>query len=360
MGRKKKEEASIDMIEGQKKALDTALEHIQKKYGKGAVMRLDDSSKLDIEAIPTGSISLDIATGIGGVPKGRVVELFGPESGGKTTLALHIAAEAQKAGGTVAFIDAEHALDPSYARKIGVDTKTLLISQPDSGEQALEICSELASSGAVSLIVVDSVAALTPDAEIRGEMGDSHVALQARLMSQALRKITSTLGRTKTTVIFINQLREKVGIMFGNPETTPGGRALKFFSSMRIEIRKIDILKNGDKMVGNHVRAKIVKNKVAPPFRTAEFDIRYGTGIDKFADILECAVNYKIVEKSGAWYRYDGDYIGQGKDKAVAFLKDNEAVREEIENKINEAIITELSEEEDTLKVDEDGVVIDK
>ena len=361
MARKKKEEVQVDALAGQKKALDTALEHIQKKYGKGAVMLLDDSNKLDIEAIPTGSISLDIATGIGGVPRGRVVELFGPESGGKTTLALHIAAEAQKAGGTVAFIDAEHALDPNYARRIGVDTKSLLISQPDSGEQALEICSELASSGALTLIVVDSVAALTPDAEIRGEMGDTHVALQARLMSQALRKITAVLGRTNTTVIFINQLREKVGIMFGDPTVTPGGRALKFFASMRIEIRKTETLKSGDKFVGNHVRAKIVKNKVAPPFRIAEFDIMYGTGIDKFADILECAVNYKIVEKSGAWYRYNGEYIGQGKEKAVAFLKENTDICGEIKEKINKAIIAEsdFEEPDDELMVDEDGVIIE-
>ena len=295
------------------KALDAALLQIQKQFGKGAIMKLgDDNALTDIQAISTGSITLDVATGIGGVPRGRIIEIYGPESSGKTTLTLHIIAEAQKTGGKAAFIDAEHALDPEYAKHLGVDINELLVSQPDTGEQALEICEMLVRSGALDVIVIDSVAALVPKAEIQGEMGDSHVGLQARLMSQALRKLAGAINKSKTAVIFINQLREKVGVMFGNPETTTGGRALKFYSTMRMDVRRIESIKSGDSVLGNRTRVKIVKNKVAPPFKQAEFDIMYGEGISKAGDILDCAVENGVVEKAGSWYSFDGERIRSG------------------------------------------------
>lgn len=317
------------------KVLDITKEQIERKYGKGAIMRLGEKpTLLNFPAIPTGAISLDIALGIGGVPRGRVVEIFGPESSGKTTLALQITAEAQKDGGVAAFIDVEHALDPNYAKRLGVDTDNLLISQPDTGEQSLEIADMLVRSGAIDIIVVDSVAALVPRAEIEGEMGDSHVGLQARLMSQALRKLTGSINKSQTLVIFINQLREKIGIMFGNPEVTPGGRALKFYSSVRIDIRRIDSIKQGTDIVGNRVRAKVVKNKLAPPFRQAEFDIMYGEGISKEGCIIDIGVDMGVVGKSGSWYTYGEDRLGQGRESAKQFLKDNIELRSEIESKI--------------------------
>ena len=306
------------------KALDAALAQIQKQFGKGAVMKLgDDGAKLNIEAISTGSMSLDLATGIGGVPRGRIVEVFGPESSGKTTLALHIIAEAQKQGGKAAFIDAEHALDPEYARNLGVDVDELLVSQPDYGEQALEIAEMLVRSGAIDIVVVDSVAALVPKHEIDGAMGDATVGMQARLMSQALRKLAGIINKTNTTIIFINQLREKIGVMFGNPETTTGGRALKFFASMRIDVRKVESIKSGDQVLGNRTRVKIVKNKVAPPFKQAEFDIMYGKGISRAGDVLDCAVNGKIIEKAGSWYSFEGNRIGQGRENVKTYLEEN-------------------------------------
>ena len=313
------------------KALEAALSQIQKQFGKGSIMKLGDDSQMNIAAISTGSISLDIATGIGGVPKGRIIEIYGPESSGKTTLALHVVAEAQKQGGRAAFIDAEHALDPVYARNLGVDVDELLVSQPDTGEQALEICDMLARSGALDVIVIDSVAALVPRAEIEGDMGDSHVGLHARLMSQALRKITGTVNKTNTCVIFINQLREKVGIMFGNPEVTTGGRALKFYATMRIDVRRIESLKVGDNVVGNRTRVKIVKNKVAPPFKQAEFDIMYGKGISKEGDILDCAVTAKIIEKAGSWYSFEGERIGQGRENVKEYLAQHPDVMDKVE-----------------------------
>ncbi len=344
-------------IDERDKALDAAMAQIQKQFGKGAIMKLgDDSAHMNIETISTGSISLDLATGVGGVPKGRIIEIYGPESSGKTTLTLHIVAEAQKNGGKAAFIDAEHALDPVYAKNLGVQVDDLLVSQPDTGEQALEICDMLARSGALDVIVIDSVAALVPKAEIQGEMGDSHVGLQARLMSQALRKIAGTVNRTNTCVIFINQLREKIGVMFGNPETTTGGRALKFYSSMRFDVRRIETIKSGDQMLGNKTRVKIVKNKVAPPFKQAEFDIMYGEGISKAGDVLDCAVEAKIVEKAGSWYSYNGDRIGQGRENVKNWLEANPAVLEEIKEKLLESL---KPEDTDELKVDEDGVVIE-
>ena len=316
------------------KALEAAMAQIQKQFGKGAIMKLgDESAQMNIDAISSGSISLDIATGIGGVPKGRIVEIYGPESSGKTTLTLHVIAEAQKAGGKAAFIDAEHALDPVYAKNLGVDVGSLLVSQPDTGEQALEICDMLVRSGALDVVVIDSVAALVPKAEIQGEMGDSHVGLQARLMSQALRKITGTVNKSNTCVIFINQLREKVGIMFGNPEVTTGGRALKFYSSMRLDVRRIESIKVGDSVVGNRTRVKVVKNKVAPPFKQAEFDIMYGEGISKAGDILDCAVEAKLVEKAGSWYSYAGERIGQGRENVKNYLKDHPEVYTELNAK---------------------------
>ncbi len=311
-------------IDERTQALEAAMQQIQKQFGKGSIMKLgDENAKLNVEAIPTGSLSLDIATGIGGIPKGRITEIYGPESSGKTTVALHVIAEAQKQGGKAAFIDAEHALDPEYAARLGVDINELLVSQPDTGEQALEICELLVRSGAIDVVVVDSVAALVPKAEIMGEMGDTHVALQARLMSQALRKLAGAINRSHTAAIFINQLREKVGIMFGNPEVTTGGKALKFYASMRIDVRRSESIKSGDEILGNRTKIKIVKNKVAPPFRTAEFDIMYGTGISKTGDTLDCAVSAGIIEKAGSWYSYEGQRIGQGRENAKSFLADN-------------------------------------
>ena len=320
------------------RALDAALGQIVKQYGKGAVMKLGDSAaNMNVETIPTGSLSLDIALGLGGVPKGRIIEVYGPESSGKTTVALHMVAEVQKRGGIAGFIDAEHALDPAYAKNIGVDIENLYISQPDNGEQALEITETMVRSGAVDIIIVDSVAALVPKAEIDGDMGDSHVGLQARLMSQALRKLTAAISKSNCIVIFINQLREKVGVMFGNPETTTGGRALKFYSSIRLDVRRIEALKQGGEMVGNRTRIKVVKNKVAPPFREAEFDIMFGKGISKEGDVLDLAASVGIVQKSGAWFAYGGDKIGQGRENAKAYLREHPEIMDEIEHKVRVA-----------------------
>jgi len=320
------------------KALDAALANIERQFGKGSVMRLGDDTRAPLEVIPTGSIALDVALGLGGLPRGRVVEIYGPESSGKTTVALHAVANAQKGGGIVAFIDAEHALDPDYAKALGVDTDALLVSQPDSGEQALEIADMLIRSGALDLIVIDSVAALVPRAEIEGEMGDSHVGLQARLMSQALRKMTGALNNSKTTAIFINQLREKIGVMFGSPETTTGGRALKFYSSVRLDVRRIETLKDGTDMVGNRTRVKVVKNKVAPPFKQAEFDIMYGKGISREGGLIDVGVEAGLVRKAGAWYTYEGDQLGQGKENARNFLRDNPDLANELEKRILEKL----------------------
>lgn len=354
------------------KALEEALAKIQKQFGKGSIMKLGEKgAQMNVEAISTGSISLDMATGIGGVPKGRIIEIFGPESSGKTTLTLHIVAEAQKTGGRAAFIDAEHALDPVYAKNLGVDVENLLVSQPDTGEQALEICDMLVRSGALDVIVIDSVAALVPKAEIQGDMGDAHVGLQARLMSQALRKITGSINRSNTCVIFINQLREKVGVVYGSPEVTTGGRALKFYSSMRLDVRKTETIKVGDSIMGNRTRVKVVKNKVAPPFKQAEFDIMYGEGISKEGDVLDCAVDAKLIEKAGSWYSYKGERIGQGRENIKTYLKEHPDVVDEIEGRLldmlkNEAAPqkeAEVSEEEFSeimdMIVDEDGVVIE-
>ena len=341
--------------ESKKKALESALAQIEKSYGKGSVMKLGDSkTNLNIEAVSSGSLSLDVAMGIGGFPKGRIIEIYGPESSGKTTVALHAVAEVQKRGGIAGFIDAEHALDPVYAANIGVDIDNLYISQPDSGEQALEITETLVRSGAVDIVVVDSVAALVPKAEIDGDMGDSHVGLQARLMSQALRKLTAVISRTNCIVIFINQLSEKVGVMFGNPETTTGGRALKFYASVRLDVRRVESLKANGEVVGNHVRVKVVKNKVAPPFKEAEFDIMFGEGISKEGDVLDLAVNCDIINKSGAWFAYEGEKIGQGRENTKLYLKQNPAVLEEIEKKVldtlhvgvNQAVVSDDDEEE--------------
>ena len=321
--------------EEREKVLKSTTDEIEKKFGKGAIMRFgDEGPSLEVEAIPTGSIALDAALGIGGVPRGRIVEIYGPESSGKTTLSLEILAEAQAMGGVVAFIDAEHALDPGYAARIGVDIDEVLISQPDTGEQALEICDMLVRSGAIDVVVIDSVAALVPRAEIEGEIGDTTVGLQARLMSQALCKLAGSLSKSNTTCIFINQLREKIGIMFGNPETTPGGRALKFFSSVRMDIRRIDTIKQGSEIVGSRVRVKVVKNKVAPPFKTAEFDIMYGTGISKEGSILDLGVESEIVNKAGAWYTYEGERLGQGREAAKTFLREHPDLRDEIESRV--------------------------
>ncbi len=335
---KSNQEISQKTDSARARALDAALLQIEKQFGKGAVMKLGERANMQIDVIPTGALTLDIALGVGGVPKGRVIEIFGPESSGKTTVALHIVAEAQKGGGTAAFIDAEHALDPSYAAKIGVNIDELIISQPDTGEQALEITEALVRSGAIDVIVIDSVAALVPKAEIDGEMGDSHVGLQARLMSQALRKLAGVISKSSTVCIFINQLREKVGVMFGNPETTPGGRALKFYSSVRLDVRRTESLRNGTDVVGNHTRVKVVKNKVAPPFKEAEFDIMYGEGISREGCIVDLGVAKDIIDKSGSWFSYNGQRIGQGKDNTRAFLKENPAIRDEIEAKIRAAI----------------------
>ena len=319
-----------------KKALEVAMSQIEKQFGKGSVMKLGDFKAMEIEAIPTGALSLDIALGIGGVPRGRIIEVYGPESSGKTTLALHIIAEAQKMGGEAAFIDAEHALDPVYAKKLGVDIDNLIVSQPDTGEQALEITESLIRSGALDVVVVDSVAALVPKAEIDGDMGDSHMGLQARLMSQALRKLAGAINKSKTVLIFINQLREKIGVMFGNPETTTGGRALKFYASVRMDIRKIENIKQDGEIKGNRVRVKVVKNKVAPPFREAEFDVVYGQGISKEGNILDMAVNLDIVEKAGSWFSYNGERIGQGRENVKKYLKENPEVLDEIESKVRD------------------------
>lgn len=339
MAKKKKgkstEEVSNIAFEERDKALSAALKKIETQFGKGSVMRLgDDTNPSEIRTIPTGSLSLDVALGIGGLPTGRIIEIYGPESSGKTTVALHVAAEAQKMGGTAAFIDAEHALDPSYAEKLGVDIDNLIVSQPDNGEQALEIAEALVRSGAIDVIVIDSVAALVPRAEIDGEMGDQYIGLQARLMSQALRKLTSIISRSETVIIFINQLREKVGVMFGSPETTPGGRALKFYSSIRLDVRKIDTLKNGKDAYGNRTRVKIVKNKLAPPFKEVEFDLIYGEGISQIGDIVDLAVEKDIIVKSGSWYSYNDEQIAQGRENSINWLKENPEILEEISTKV--------------------------
>ena len=347
-----------------RKALEVAMSQIEKQFGKGSVMKLGEYKAMEVEAIPTGALSLDIALGIGGVPRGRIIEVFGPESSGKTTLALHIIAEAQKMGGEAAFIDAEHALDPVYARKLGVDIDNLIVSQPDTGEQALEITEALVRSGALDVVVVDSVAALVPKAEIDGEMGDSHRGLQARLMSQALRKLAGAINKSKTVLIFINQLREKIGVMFGNPETTTGGRALKFYASVRMDIRKTEMMKQDGQVIGNRVRVKVIKNKVAPPFREAEFDVLYGKGISKVGNILDMAVNLDIVEKSGAWFSYNGQRISQGRENAKRYLEEHPDIMDEIEKKVRDnfakAFEQSLGEElpsddeEDTEPIDEE------
>lgn len=336
------------------KALEAALQQIQKQYGKGAIMKLGESGGMNIETISTGSISLDIATGVFGIPKGRITEIYGPESSGKTTLALHIVAESQKTGGRAAFIDAEHALDPEYAANLGVDVGELLVAQPDTGEQGLEICEMLVRSGAVDVVVVDSVAALVPKAEIQGEMGDSHVGLHARLMSQALRKLAGAINKSNAAVIFINQLREKVGIMFGNPEVTTGGRALKFYATMRMDVRRIESIKSGDQIVGNRTRVKIVKNKVAPPFKQAEFDIMYGKGISREGDTLDFAVEHKIVDKAGAWYSFEGNRIGQGRENVKRYLAENPEILNRIEAMLMESIRPEPKKEEQEERMEND------
>ena len=343
-----------------KKALEIALGQIEKQFGKGSVMKLGEYKAMNVEAIPTGSLGLDIALGIGGVPRGRIIEIFGPESSGKTTLALHIIAEAQKMGGEAAFIDAEHALDPVYAKHLGVDIDNLIVSQPDTGEQALEITESLVRSGALDVIVVDSVAALVPKAEIDGDMGDSHMGLQARLMSQALRKLAGAINKTKTVIIFINQLREKIGIMFGNPETTTGGRALKFYASVRLDIRKIENIKQDGEVIGNRARVKVIKNKVAPPFREAEFDIVYGKGISKEGNILDMAVNLDIIEKSGSWFSYNGEKIGQGRENAKQYLKDNPEIMQEVEKKVRDNFEEAFEKSLGDNETDKDNQVIDE
>ena len=342
-----------------KKALETALSQIEKQFGKGSVMKLGDYKAMEIEAIPTGALSLDMALGIGGLPRGRIIEIYGPESSGKTTLALHVVAEAQKEGGEAAFIDAEHALDPVYAKKLGVDIDNLIVSQPDTGEQALEITESLVRSGALDVIVVDSVAALVPKAEIDGDMGDSHMGLQARLMSQALRKLAGAINKSKTVLIFINQLREKIGVMFGNPETTTGGRALKFYASVRLDIRKTENIKQDGEIKGSRTRVKVVKNKVAPPFREAEFDIVYGEGISRAGNILDMAVNMDIIEKSGSWFSYNGERIGQGRENVKKYLKQNQEILDEVESKVRanaeKAFEESLGEEIPEIDMDDDG-----
>ena len=340
------------------KALDLALGQITKQFGEGAVMKMGEKATMNIESVPTGALALDLALGVGGLPRGRVTEIYGPESSGKSTLATHVVAEAQRNGGICAYIDAEHAMDPVYARAIGVDVDELLISQPDTGEKALEIADTLVRSGAIDVIVIDSVAALTPKAELEGEMGQSHVGLQARLMSQALRKLTSNLNKTKTICIFINQLREKIGVMFGSPETTPGGRALKFYSSVRLDIRRIESLKSGVEIVGNRTRVKVVKNKCAPPFRQAEFDIMYGKGISREGSLLDTGVEMDIVTKSGAWYTYEGEQLGQGRENAKSFLSDNPEIMMEIENKIW-AIVNPSNEQDSFTSADDEPISIE-
>ncbi|MEO0672547.1 MAG: recombinase RecA [Pseudomonadota bacterium] len=359
----------LRVIEGNKvdkqKALDAALAQIEKNFGKGSIMKLGKNDAINVEAVPTGSLGLDIALGIGGLPQGRIIEIYGPESSGKTTLALHVVAEAQKAGGICAFVDAEHAMDPVYARKLGVNIDDLLISQPDNGEQALEIADTLVRSGAVKVLVIDSVAALTPRAELEGDMGDSLPGLQARLMSQALRKLTGSIAKTDCMVVFINQIRLKIGVMFGNPETTTGGNALKFYSSVRLDIRRIGQIKDRDEVVGNQTRVKVVKNKVAPPFKQVEFDIMYGKGISKVGEIIDLGVKAGIVEKSGAWFAYGGSKIGQGRENSKSFLMENPQLMAEIERKVRQSagLIEEAMlgdpEPDDDIKVDEDGVIIE-
>ena len=328
------------MTDDKKKALEATIAQIEKQYGKGAIIKMDETNIYDgIEVIPTGCLPLDIALGVGGLPRGRIVEIYGPESSGKTTVALHVIAEAQKLGGTAAFIDAEHALDPVYAQKLGVDIGALYVSQPDTGEQALEITEQLVRSGGIDIVVIDSVAALTPKAEIDGEMGDSFIGLQARLMSQALRKLTGVTSKSKTLVIFINQLREKVGVMFGNPETTPGGKALKFYSSVRLDVRKMDTIKNGQDIIGSRTKVKVVKNKVAPPFKTAEFDIMYGEGISIIGCLIDAAIDVGIIEKSGSWFSYNGDKIGQGKENVKAYLSSHPEIADEIDRQVREKLV---------------------
>ena len=345
-----------NMVEDKKKALETAMAQIERAYGKGAIMRLGENTDISVETVPTGSLALDIALGIGGVPRGRIVEIYGPESSGKTTLALHILAEAQKLGGEVAFIDAEHALDPGYAKALGVDIDSMLISQPDTGEQGLEICEALVRSGAIDVVVVDSVAALTPKAEIEGDMGESHVGLLARLMSQALRKLAGAVSKTNCIVIFINQLREKVGVMYGNPEVTTGGRALKFYSTVRIDVRRIETIKNGNELVGNRTRIKVVKNKVAPPFRTAEVDILYGQGISKCGGLVDLAVNRGLIQKSGSWLTIGGISV-QGKDAARLYLQDHPEIADELESKIRAAAMAALHKLPDAdPPIEDDGI----
>ena len=339
-------------IKDKDKALEQVLQDIEKQFGKGAIMKLGSSEHMEVEATSSGSLALDVALGVGGYPKGRIIEIYGPESSGKTTFALQAIAEVQKSGGRAAFIDAEHALDPVYAKNLGVDINELLLSQPDTGEQALEICEALVRSEAVNIIVIDSVAALVPQAEIDGDMGDSHVGLQARLMSQALRKLSGTINKTKTTAIFINQLREKVGVMFGNPETTTGGRALKFYSSVRLDVRRTESLKQGGEIVGNHVRVKVVKNKIAPPFREAEFDIMFGQGISREGDVLDLAVNAGIVNKSGAWYAYEGDKIGQGRENAKTYIHENPAFFDMLEAKVRDFYFTQPEDEDAAVQED--------
>ena len=345
---------STDNVE-KRKALEVAMGQIEKQFGKGSVMKLGEYQAMNVESIPTGALSLDVALGIGGVPRGRIIEIYGPESSGKTTLALHIIAEAQKQEGVAAFIDAEHALDPVYAKHLGVDIDNLIVSQPDTGEQALEIAEALIRSGALDVIVIDSVAALVPKAEIDGDMGDSHIGLQARLMSQALRKLTGAVNKSKTVIIFINQLREKVGVMFGNPETTAGGRALKYYASVRLDIRKVENIKQDGEVIGNRAKVKVVKNKVAPPFREAEFDILYGKGISKEGNILDIAVNLEIIQKSGAWFSYNSDRIGQGRENAKKYLMENPDIMKEIEEKIRENFSTAFEKSlADDLEKDDD------
>lgn len=345
------------MLEEKRKAIESTMAKIEKEFGKGSVMMLGENAKMNLEVVSSGSLGLDLALGIGGFPKGRIIEIYGPESSGKTTVALHAVAEAQKAGGVAAFIDAEHALDPAYAKALGVDIENLIISQPDTGEQALEITDTLVSSGVVDIIVIDSVAALVPKAEIEGEMGDSHMGLQARLMSQALRKLTSSINKSKTITIFINQLREKIGVMFGNPETTTGGRALKFYASVRIDVRKIDTIKQGDTLVGNRTRVKIVKNKVAPPFKQCEFDITYGQGISKVGEIVDLATNIDVIKKSGSWYSYNESKLGQGRENVKSYLLENKSLMDEIEQKVrafyDTSIETEVEDHEKVAKMDE-------
>ncbi len=345
------------MLEEKRKAIETTMAKIEKEFGKGSVMMLGENAKMNLEVVSSGSLGLDLALGIGGYPKGRIIEIYGPESSGKTTVALHAVAEAQRAGGVAAFIDAEHALDPAYAKALGVDIENLIISQPDTGEQALEITDTLVSSGIVDIIVVDSVAALVPKAEIEGEMGDSHMGLQARLMSQALRKLTSSINKSKTITIFINQLREKIGVMFGNPETTTGGRALKFYASVRMDVRKIDTIKQGDTLVGNRTRVKIVKNKVAPPFKQCEFDITYGQGISKVGEIVDLATNIDVIKKSGSWYSYNDSKLGQGRENVKTYLLENKSLMEEIEQKVrafyNQSNELEFAAHEAVVEADE-------